>query len=45
MQLRKFRGRDMNLVMGQVTASLGDDALILRTTESQPFAGRPTVSR
>lgn len=39
MQLRKFRGRDMNRVMSQVTAALGPDALILRTMETEPFAG------
>lgn len=39
MQLRRFRGRDMTRVMAQVTASLGQDALILRTTEHEPFAG------
>ena len=39
MQLRRFRGRDMNLVMSQVTASLGADAMILRTSEVEPFAG------
>lgn len=39
MQLRRFRGRDMNLVMQQVTASLGGDAMILRTREIEPFRG------
>ena len=39
MQLRRFRGRDMNLVMSQVTASLGADAMILRPSEVEPFAG------
>lgn len=39
MQLRRFRGHDLNRVMGQVTASLGGDAMILRTNETEPFAG------
>ncbi|MGI9625689.1 MAG: hypothetical protein ACR2QM_02535 [Longimicrobiales bacterium] len=43
MQLRRFRGRDMNLVMGQVTDSLGVDAMILRTSEMEPFAGYGSV--
>lgn len=43
MQLRRFRGRDMNLVMSQVRASLGTDAMILRTSEAEPFAGYGTM--
>ncbi len=39
MQLRKFRGRDMSRVMVQVTAALGEDAMILRTSETEVFAG------
>ena len=43
MQLRRFRGRDMMKVMDQVSASLGPDAMILRTSEAEPFAGYGTV--
>lgn len=43
MQLRRFRGRDMSIVMSQVTASLGADAMILRTSEVEPFAGYGTM--
>lgn len=43
MQLRRFRGRDMMKVMDQVSASLGPDAMILRTTETEPFAGYGSV--
>ncbi|MDH3222824.1 MAG: hypothetical protein OEO23_03840 [Gemmatimonadota bacterium] len=43
MQLRRFRGRDMAKVMDQVAASLGPDAMILRTHESEPFAGYGSI--